>query len=367
MPSVSYNGNSGVLALTTTRGVEVAVNQGAATILREDSASTISDSGRNVSLANAYSHAVSMGRETSPSSRRRGESCCRNYRPAKPGCLSRTDEPAAISLWIAEHTSRSSLGQKQKIPEGCCQDSRELLKGVKKKDYRKVHWTEDTRRSFEKCKTDLAKAALLSFPRSGLSLSLCTDFAVGSVQFENEDWKPIAFYLKKLNDTQRYSTYDRELLGIYLSLKHFKHLLEGNDFTFYTDHKHLTFAFQQKNEKASPRQLRQLQYISKFLTNIQHVQGNDNVVADALSKIESVSTIDYDAIAEKQQHDKELQKLIQGSSSLQFKPSTLPSGKTIWCDISILKIRPYIPEEFRMQMFQQIHGFCLLGVRSTIK
>ncbi|GFS92358.1 hypothetical protein TNCV_411131 [Trichonephila clavipes] len=125
----------------------------------------------------------------------------------------------------------------------------ELLKGAKKKDRRKVHWTDDTRRSFEKCKTDLAEAALLSFPRSGLPLSLCTDasdFAVGAVlqQLENEGWKPIAFYFKKLNEAQtRYSTYDRELLGIYLSVKHFKHLLEGNDFVKNTDHKTLTFAF----------------------------------------------------------------------------------------------------------------------------
>ncbi|GFW42240.1 retrovirus-related Pol polyprotein from transposon opus [Trichonephila clavipes] len=83
----------------------------------------------------------------------------------------------------------------------------ELLKGAKKKDRRKVHWTDDTRRSFEKCKTDLAEAALLSFPRSGLPLSLCTDasdFAVGAVlqQLENKIWKPIAFYSKKLNETQ---------------------------------------------------------------------------------------------------------------------------------------------------------------------
>lgn len=249
----------------------------------------------------------------------------------------------------------------------------ELLKGAKKKDRRKVPWTEDTIRSFEKCKADLAEAALLSFPKSGLPLSLCTDasdFAVGSVlqQYENQSWKPIAFYSKKLNDTQRrYSTYDRELLGIYLSVKHFKHLLEGNDFTIYTDHKPLTFAFQQKNEKASPRQLRHLQYISEFSTNIQHIQGKDNVVADALSRIESISTIDYDAVAEKQVHDKELQQLMQESPSLQFKPSTLPSGKTLWCDTSTSNIRPYIPEEFRMQMFRQIHGFSHPGVKSTIK
>ncbi|GFY25707.1 uncharacterized protein TNCV_3060391 [Trichonephila clavipes] len=47
----------------------------------EDTASTISNSGRNASRANGYSHAASMSRKTNPSSRRRGESCCRNFRP----------------------------------------------------------------------------------------------------------------------------------------------------------------------------------------------------------------------------------------------------------------------------------------------
>ncbi|GFS92492.1 transposon Tf2-9 polyprotein [Trichonephila clavipes] len=247
----------------------------------------------------------------------------------------------------------------------------ELLKGAKKKDRRKVHWTDDTRRSFEKCKTDLAEAALLSFPRSGLPLSLCTDasdFAVGAVlqQLENKSWKPIAFYSKKLNETQtRYSTYDRELLGIYLSVKHFKHLLEGNDFVIYTDHKPLTFAFKQ-NEKASPRQQRQLQYISEFSCNIQHVLGKDNVVADALSRIDSISEINFEEIAEEQTTDEELQKLLH-NNSLKFKPSTLPSGKKLWCDISTQKIRPYIPQKFRFQIFQLIHGLAHPGIKSTVK
>ncbi|GFS99737.1 transposon Ty3-I Gag-Pol polyprotein [Trichonephila clavipes] len=164
----------------------------------------------------------------------------------------------------------------------------ELLKGAKKKNRRKVHWTDDTRRSFEKCKTDLAEAALLSFPRSGLPLSLCTDasdFAVGKVlqQLENK-------------------------------VKHFKHLLEDNDFVIYTDHKPLTFAFKQKNEKASPRQQRQLQYISEFSCNIQHLLGKDNVVADALSRIDSISEINFDAIAEEQTIDEELQQLLHNNS-----------------------------------------------------
>ncbi|GFT97081.1 hypothetical protein TNCV_177071 [Trichonephila clavipes] len=214
----------------------------------------------------------------------------------------------------------------------------ELLKGVKKKDRRKVHWTDDTRRSFEKCKTDLAEAALLSFPRSGLPLSLCTDasdFAEGAVlqQIENE-------------------------------VKHFKHLLEGNDFVIYTDRKPLTFAFKQKNEKASPR--RQLQYISEFNCNIQHVLGKDNVVADALSRNESISEINFDAITEEQTFDEELQQLLH-NNSLKFKPSTLPSGKKLWYDISTQKIRPYIPQKFRFQIFQLIHGLAHPGIKSTVK
>ncbi|GFT15267.1 transposon Ty3-I Gag-Pol polyprotein [Nephila pilipes] len=44
----------------------------------------------------------------------------------------------------------------------------ELLKGAKKKDCRKVPWTDDTMRNFEKCKTDPVEDALLSFARTGL-------------------------------------------------------------------------------------------------------------------------------------------------------------------------------------------------------
>ncbi|GFU20319.1 retrovirus-related Pol polyprotein from transposon opus [Nephila pilipes] len=58
---------------------------------------------------------------------------------------------------------------------------------------------------------------------------------------------------------------------------------------------------------------------------------------------------------------------MRNNSSLKFKPSTLPSGKTLWCDISTPKIRPYIPQKFRLQIFQLITGFAHPGVKSTIK
>ncbi|GFV79943.1 retrovirus-related Pol polyprotein from transposon opus [Trichonephila clavipes] len=132
-------------------------------------------------------------------------------------------------------------------------------------------------------------------------------------------------------------------------------------------HKPITYAFHQKNEKASPRQLRHLQYISQFSTNICHIKGEDNLVADAFSRIEAVTVFDYDAIADKQTQDAELQQLMRSNFSVKFKSCTLPSRKTLWCDISTSNIRPYIPKQFRQQIFQQIHGFSHPGIRSTIK
>ncbi|GFU76390.1 RNA-directed DNA polymerase from mobile element jockey [Trichonephila clavipes] len=89
--------------------------------------------------------------------------------------------------------------------------------------------------------------------------------------------------------------------------------------------------------------------------------------ADALSRIHSISEINFEEIAEKQQTtDEELQKLLH-NNSLKFKPSTLPSGKKLWCDISTQKIRPYIPQKFRFQIFQLIHGLAHPGIKSTVK
>ncbi|UYV77645.1 hypothetical protein LAZ67_15001806, partial [Cordylochernes scorpioides] len=250
----------------------------------------------------------------------------------------------------------------------------DYLKGSKKKDKRLINWTEEAKEIFNKCKNDLAKATLLSCPNSELPLSLCTDasnWAIGAVlqQYEKEAWKPIALFSKKLNESQKnYSTYDRELLSIYMSIKHFKYMLEGRTFKIFTDHKPLVFAFKQRNDKASPRQVRQLQYISQFSTDIIYIKGEQNIVADNLSRIEDITKIiDYDEIAKEQDKDKELIELINSNKSLKFKRYPLPSGKSLWCDTSTENIRPFVPKQFRMKNFQQIHGLSHPGIKTSVK
>jgi cleavage and polyadenylation specificity factor subunit 1 len=97
----------------------------------------------------------------------------------------------------------------------------------------------------------------------------------------NNTWQPLAFFSRKLNPAQqKYSAYDRELLAVYEAVKHFRHMLEARHFIIFTDHKPITYAFQQKRYKCSLRQFNHLDFISQFSTDVRHISGQDNVVAD---------------------------------------------------------------------------------------
>ena len=102
------------------------------------------------------------------------------------------------------------------------------------------------------------------------------------------------------------SAFDRKLLALYLAIRHFRYFLEGQDLVAYSDHKPLTFAFAKVSEPWSPRQQRQLDYISEYTTNVQHIAGKDNHVVDTLSRavVNAISLtelgLDFLAMAEAQ-------------------------------------------------------------------
>ena len=141
---------------------------------------------------------------------------------------------------------------------------------------------------------------------------------------------------------QRYSTFDRELLAVYLAIKHFHHFVEGREFYVLTDHKPLTFALSTNSDKYTPRQVRHLDYISQFTGNIRHVKGESNPVADALSHTfvnqflaAQLPVLDMECIARAQAEDTELHTQSSGSSSLRF--ITVPqmnSTTSLVCDNS---------------------------------
>ena len=81
--------------------------------------------------------------------------------------------------------------------------------------------------------------------------------------------QPLAFFSHKLSPTeQHYCTFDRELLGAYATVKHFRWLLEGRQFTLFTDHKPLTSSLHQIDVACPERQQRQLAFIVEFTADI---------------------------------------------------------------------------------------------------
>ncbi|GBN19492.1 Uncharacterized protein K02A2.6 [Araneus ventricosus] len=145
---------------------------------------------------------------------------------------------------------------------------------------------------------------------------------------------------------------------------------QGTKFTILTDHKPITYAFSQKIEKLSPRQINHLNFIAQFTVDIKHISGKDNVVADALSRIESVSTspLAYEDIARSQQDDEELDLLLKQPTSLTLQKLQVPNTDVmLYCDISTQVIRPYIPKTHRYQVFRNLHDLAHPGVRATVR
>lgn len=251
-----------------------------------------------------------------------------------------------------------------------------LLVNCKKNDKRPVLWNEEAEQAFLKCKTALAEAATLAYPDSQQQMCLLVDAsgtAVGAALncITQNGPKPIAFFSRKLSSAEtRYSTYDRELLAIYLAIKHFRSQLEGQSFIIFTDHRPLTFAFSKVSESNSPRQLRHLDFISQFSTDIRHVSGTDNIVADTLSRVQQISTapLDFHDLAVAQRGDSELQDLLSHPKcSLKFQKMTLSKDLEIVCDATSQKIRPYVPVQYRMAIFKSLHNLSHPGIRATKK
>ncbi len=107
----------------------------------------------------------------------------------------------------------------------------------------------------------------------------------------------------------------------------------------FTDHKPLIYALSSRLDLHSPRQVRHLDFISQFTSDIRHVQGSANSAADALSCLSvnalrtsaSPPVMDFRELALAQVDDPELDKLRE-DSSLRLEPILLAhaDGLTIY-------------------------------------
>ena len=239
-------------------------------------------------------------------------------------------------------------------------------------------WTPDAEQAFASIKTALADASLLNHPHPTAEVCLMTDASLTGVggalqQRIDSAWQPLSFFSRKLTPTQqRYSTFGRELLAIYLSVRHFRPFLEGRVFHVATDHRALQSALPCSADRYTPREVRHLQFISKFTTDIRYVPGVFNDAADALSRatISSVTdnpTVTLADIAAALADDAELrQLLVDGSTSLQLsRQPCLTTSSELIVDTSTGSARPFVPAVLRCRVFDSLHRLSHPGIRST--
>jgi cleavage and polyadenylation specificity factor subunit 1 len=242
-----------------------------------------------------------------------------------------------------------------------------------------IELSDVAQQAFEAAKASLCSSVKLNFFSSDPShqLTLTTDAsnaAVGAVlqQLVHGTAQPIAFFSQKLQPAQtRYSTFGRELLAIYLSIRHFRHLLEGRDFIIFTDHKPLVYALHSSPDRHSPRESRHLDYISQFSSDIRYIKGDSNVVADTLSRpgVNIVKPKQPFNITELVAYQHELNPAeLSKYKSLKLKSVSLQFDKgSILCDESTGNPRPLVPPSMRRNIFQHFHSISHPGKRATVK
>ena len=271
-----------------------------------------------------------------------------------------------------------------------------------------LDWQSSHREAFEESKSRLASSVQLAHPDPTASVTLTTDasdVAVGAVLSQGPAQEPLGFFSKKLSPAERkYSAFDKELLAIYMAICHFRPHLDGRHFPVFTDHKPLCGAVHSSAER-SPRQTRHLSFISEFTTDLRHLSGADNVVADALSRPSDVdisagriaalaaasscrastphvSSVDamtaprrpFDPthIASAQLKKQEEMQRYYSDSSLQLKlfpSSAATDALPVLCDVSLGSDhrRPVVPRCMVPTVLSHFHGLSHGGGRATLR
>lgn len=150
-------------------------------------------------------------------------------------------------------------------------------------------WTEECQNSFELLRDGLKSPPILEYPNFSADniFTLTTDasaIAIGAC-LSNGNGKPVAYASRSLNQAERnYPSLHREILAITWAVKHYRPYLFSRKFVIYTDCRPLIYLFGKTDPSSRLTKFRLVLEEYDFI--IKYVRGRDNVVADALSRVE---------------------------------------------------------------------------------
>ncbi len=152
-------------------------------------------------------------------------------------------------------------------------------------------WTDKREEAFQTLKRLICEEPVLLMPRLEQPFELEVDMSNYAIRAtlnqkdEYQRWHPIAYYSTTLSKTERnYDIYDKELLAVVKSLRHWRTYLAGapHQIIIHTDHSNLLYW--KEPRKISRQIAREFQELQEYNFVLKHVARNKNARADALSR-----------------------------------------------------------------------------------
>jgi hypothetical protein len=150
-----------------------------------------------------------------------------------------------------------------------------------------IDWTPRLENSFRDVQESVGNCPKLFYVDLKLPIHVRTDasdYGIGGYIFQIDQQKelPIRFISKALHKAQlNWSTIEKEAYAIFYTVTKFDFLLRDVRFVVETDHKNLTFLKTAQSAKVRRWQLT----LQEFDFEYKHIKGEDNVVADAFSRL----------------------------------------------------------------------------------
>lgn len=206
------------------------------------------------------------------------------------------DKIEAVRDWPVPTTMRELraflglAGYYRRFVKGFSEIALPLTELTRNATHRRLQWGARQQLAFIELKRALQETPVLALPDPALPFVVNCDasgYAVGAVlqQDRGAGLQPIAFLSKKLTGAEsRYPVHEQELLAIITALTSWRHYLSGTSapVRVRTDHKSLIHF--QTQPMLSGRQTRWLETLADYDYVIEYVKGEENGVADALSR-----------------------------------------------------------------------------------
>jgi len=179
-------------------------------------------------------------------------------------------------------------------------------RSIRKYKLKDLGWNESTEAIYKGLLEDLRQSVRLSYPEPGKTICVHTDasdqfWAAVITQCSPDDLakprleqshQPLAFLGSHFKGSELgWSTYEKEAYAIVMAFKKMDYaLIAAEDVSVFTDHRNLLYVFhpQALNPDVRVHVVRKVQrwalYLSQFSYNIEHVAGEDNWMADLLTR-----------------------------------------------------------------------------------